>query len=57
MANSNKIIFGVSGWLGQKLGLDTTIVRIGFVLFGFFIGSGILLYLCCWVVKLLEERD
>ena len=57
MATSNKIIFGVCAWLAQKFDIDATLVRIGFVLFGFFVGSGILLYLVLWVVKILSEEN
>ncbi len=57
MTAEKKIIFGVSGWIAKKFGIDTTIIRIGFVFFGLFVGSGILLYLLLWVVKILEEKD
>jgi len=56
MTANKKIIFGVSGWLSNKFGIDTTIIRILFVFFGLFIGSGILLYLLLWVIKILEEK-
>lgn len=56
MTTRNKIIFGVCAWLGQKFDIDVTLIRIGFVIFGFFIGSGIMLYLVLWLVKILSEE-
>jgi phage shock protein C len=38
-------ILGVCAGLGDHFDLDPTIVRIAFILFSFFGGSGILLYL------------
>ena len=57
MTTNKKIIFGVSGWLSNKIGLDTTIIRIAFVFFSLFIGSGLLLYFALWIIKILEERN
>lgn len=56
MAGKAKIIFGVCGWVANKLNLDPTLVRIAFILFIFLGGSGLLLYLVLWIVKILEEK-
>ncbi|GAB2651349.1 hypothetical protein GCM10027271_06360 [Saccharopolyspora gloriosae] len=45
------LIAGVCGGVGDLLGVDATLVRVGLVaatILGF--GSGILLYLVCWVL-------
>ena len=57
MAGKDKILFGVCSWLAGKLGIDTTIIRIAFVVGLFFFGSGIGLYLILWIVKILEEKN
>lgn len=56
MAAKEKIIFGVCAWLANKLNLDATIVRIGFVLFTLLGGAGVLAYFVLWIVKILEEK-
>lgn len=57
MAGKDKMVFGVCNWIANKFNFDATIVRIAFVLFTFFGGAGILLYLVLWIVKILEEKD
>lgn len=57
MATKEKVIFGVCNWLGKKFNIDVSIVRIAFVIFGLFIGSGIMLYLVLWLVKILSEEN
>ena len=44
-SNSNKMIAGVCGGLGEYFDIDPTIVRLVFLIVVFFGGSGILLYL------------
>lgn len=44
---NNRVISGVCGGLGEYLGLDPTVVRIAWVLFVFFGGSGIVVYILC----------
>ncbi len=44
------MILGVSEWVASKINMQTSHVRIGFVI-GFFFGIGILLYLILWIVK------
>lgn len=46
----NRMISGVCGGIGEYFNIDPTIIRIGFVCFGIFAGSGILLYLACALV-------
>ncbi|MDQ3238958.1 MAG: PspC domain-containing protein [bacterium] len=47
---TNKVIAGVCGGLGEYFEVDPTILRIVFVVFTFFGGSGILLYVLIWLV-------
>ncbi|MFC2109248.1 PspC domain-containing protein [Bacteroidota bacterium] len=49
------MILGVSGWLGNKIGLQEKHVRLIFVLAALFAGVGVGLYLILWIVKLLTK--
>lgn len=46
----DKVIGGVAGGLGRYLNLDPVLIRILFVIFSFFNGLGILLYIILWIV-------
>jgi phage shock protein C len=54
-SNTNKVIAGVCGGLGEYFDIDPSIVRILFVLFTFFGGSGFLLYIVMWLVMPVDE--
>jgi len=47
-------IAGVCGGLGEHFGIDSTWVRLIFVLFFFLGGSALLLYLILWVIVPLQ---
>jgi len=47
---NDQMIAGVCSGLGDYLNLDTTIVRLIFVLLFFLGGNGILIYLILWIV-------
>ncbi len=49
------MILGVSGWLSEKLGWDTALIRVGFVILLLVFGTGIGLYLVLWLVKVLSK--
>ncbi|MBD5465891.1 MAG: PspC domain-containing protein [Lachnospiraceae bacterium] len=49
-SNSNKVLCGVCGGVGEYLGLDPTVVRLLFILFSFMAGGGILAYLIMAIV-------
>lgn len=49
------MILGVSGWLGNKLGISEKIIRIAFVVGALCFGVGVGLYLILWVVKVLTK--
>ena len=48
-SNTDKVIGGVSGGLGDYLGIDVVIVRVLFVLLVLFGGSGVLVYIILWI--------
>jgi phage shock protein PspC (stress-responsive transcriptional regulator) len=47
------MILGVSGWLGKKIGVKESVVRLAFLIGILFFGVGLLTYLICWLVKVL----
>lgn len=49
------MILGVCEWLGKKMKTKPNNLRIAFVLFALLGGSGILLYLILFLVKLSEK--
>ncbi len=49
-SEKDKIIAGVAGGLGEYFNVDSTIIRIIFVLLTLFGGSGILIYLILWIL-------
>jgi phage shock protein PspC (stress-responsive transcriptional regulator) len=49
-----RMIAGVCVGLGRYLGIDTTVVRIIFVLLGLFAMGGVLLYLILWLIMPME---
>ena len=55
-SETNKLIAGVSGGLGEYFNVDPVIIRLLFVLFTLIHGSGVLLYLILWVVLPKESK-
>jgi phage shock protein PspC (stress-responsive transcriptional regulator) len=49
-SESNRVIAGVAGAIAQRLGVNSTLVRLAFVLSAFFGGFGVLTYLLLWLV-------
>ena len=49
-SNSDKMVAGVCGGLGEFLGLDPTLVRLIFALLALLGGHGIILYLIMWII-------
>ena len=45
------MILGVCSWLGMKLKIDPTIIRILFVVASVVYGTGLLLYFVLWILK------
>jgi phage shock protein PspC (stress-responsive transcriptional regulator) len=52
---NERMLFGVAGGLAEYLGLDATLVRLGFVVSAFFGGFGVLAYLAMAVI--VPEND
>ena len=50
------IVAGVCAGLAAYLGIDSTLVRLGFALLTVFGGLGALVYLCAWIV-IPDETD
>jgi phage shock protein PspC (stress-responsive transcriptional regulator) len=48
-SESNRVIAGVAGGIAQRLGVNSTLVRVAWVLSVFFGGFGILAYLVLWI--------
>ncbi|MBQ6747183.1 MAG: PspC domain-containing protein [Bacteroidaceae bacterium] len=49
-SRTDKMVAGVCGGLGKYFGLDSTILRLVFVLLLIFAGTGLLAYLIMWLV-------
>jgi phage shock protein C len=49
-SRSDKIIFGVCGGLANYLGVDSTIIRLIFIIATIYHGSGILLYIALAII-------
>jgi phage shock protein C len=49
-SENNRVIAGVAGGIGQRLGVNPTLVRLAWVLSAFFGGFGILAYVALWIV-------
>ncbi len=49
-SNQNRIICGVCGGIGQYFGLDATLIRLAWVIFGFAGRSGVLAYILAAII-------
>lgn len=49
-SESNKVIAGVAGGLGEYFNIDPTIIRIIFILLTIFGGSGLIIYVVLWLI-------
>jgi phage shock protein C len=50
LSATDRKIGGVCGGLAEYLGLDSTLIRILWVLFALFVGSGVLVYIVAWIL-------
>jgi signal transduction histidine kinase len=48
-SRTDRIIGGVAGGIGARTGIDPLLIRIGLVVFTFAGGSGLVLYVACWL--------
>lgn len=49
-SRTNRVLGGVSSAFANYLGIDLTLVRLAFVLLAIFGGSGVVIYIICWIV-------
>ncbi len=49
-SSTDKKICGICGGLGEYFGIDSTLIRLAWVVFTFFAGSGILAYIIAAIV-------
>jgi phage shock protein C len=49
-SETDRMLVGVCGGLGEYFGIDSTIVRVAFVVLALFGASGIVLYLALWLI-------
>lgn len=54
-SRTDKMVAGVCGGLGKYLEIDSTVVRLAFVLLLIFAGTGVLLYLIMWLIMPYEN--
>lgn len=56
-SENDKMIAGVAGGLGEYLNIDSSIIRILFVIITLLGGSGILLYLILWIILPAQSKQ
>lgn len=56
LSSTDKKIAGVCGGLGEYLGVDSTVIRIIFLILALGFGTGLLAYLIIWIVAPSQER-
>lgn len=49
-SETNRVIGGVAGGIGEYTDIDPTIIRLTFALLSIFGGSGLILYLVLWII-------
>lgn len=49
-SRDQRMVGGVGGGIAEYLGVDPTIVRLGFVLTAFFGGAGVIAYVVGWLI-------
>lgn len=56
-SQSNRMVAGVCGGLGEYLGIDPTFIRIFFLLLVFGEGAGVLIYMVLWILLPVQGRE
>lgn len=49
-SNTNKMLAGVCGGIGEYFNVDPTLVRLGFVALSFLAGGGLLVYILATII-------
>ena len=56
LSRTDKKIAGVCGGLGEYFDIDSTLIRIIFLVFLLVIGGGLLAYIICWIAMPKEPQ-
>src|SRR4029453_8266888 len=56
-SRDNRVLLGVAGGLGERLGVDPVLVRVAFAVLAIAGGSGVVLYLLAWAVSVEPEDE
>ena len=56
LSTTDKKLAGVCGGLAEQFGIDSLLVRAGFVVLAIGYGSGLLLYIVLWLLALTDNR-
>ncbi len=56
-SRDDRWLAGICGGIGAYFGLDPTLIRVLFVLFGLAVGGGFLLYILLWIIIPLEAEN
>ena len=49
-SGSDRILGGVCGGLGEYLGIDSTLIRLAWLIFSLVYGFGVLAYIIAWII-------
>ena len=49
-SQTNRLVAGVCGGLGEYFNIDATLIRVLFVVFTVFGGAGLIIYLAMWII-------
>jgi phage shock protein C len=49
-SKDDRWLAGVCGGLGEYFNIDGTLIRVLFILFGFAVGGGFLIYIILWII-------
>jgi signal transduction histidine kinase len=56
-SRDNRVLLGVAGGLGERLGVDPVLVRVAFAVLAIAGGSGVVLYLLAWAVSVEPDDE
>jgi signal transduction histidine kinase len=56
-SRANRVLLGVAGGLGERLGVDPLLIRAAFAVLAVAGGTGVVLYLVAWAISIEPEDD
>ena len=56
-SRDNRVLLGVAGGLGERLGVDPVLVRVAFAVLAIAGGSGVVLYLFAWAISVEPDAE